>query len=328
MPVRSRIRRRSSAAVVVASSVIAALLGAAGPAAAAPRGDGFAEYVALGDSWTADVVLLGPPTGEYVPLGCVQSSGNYPKQVAAALDVETFFDASCGGATSDNFAASQEAPLGGTNPPQQSHLTTTTDLVTIGIGGNDIALATAILGCINLLPSITVLPGLTQPAPLGGSCEDRFTADGVDQIEQNIEAAEPRILANVAAIRPLVSPDAEIYLVDYMAALPERGCWPYVPILDGDMAWLHEKLDQLNAMVARIAADAGYGLIDTFTPTVGHDVCRSPFVRYVEGLLPVSVNGPAVAVPFHPNSAGAGAQAASALDTIRDGSTGPRADRR
>lgn len=327
MPVPSRLRRRSSAAAVVAVNVVAVLVAAAGIAAAAPD-DGFQEYVALGDSWTADVVLLGPPTGEYVPLGCVQSSGNYPKQVAAALGVETFFDASCGGATSENFAAEQEAPLGGTNPPQQSHLTTSTDLVTIGIGGNDVSLATAILGCINLLPSITLVPGLTPPAPLGGSCKARFTANGIDQIEQNIEAAEPRILANVQAIRPLVSPDAEIYMVNYMAALPEHGCWPYVPIGNEDMPWLSEKLDQLNAMIARVAQEAGYGLIDTFAPTVGRDVCQGPFVRYVEGLLPVSLNGPAVAVPFHPNSAGADAQAVIALGTIRNGSSAPVADPR
>ncbi|WP_379616310.1 hypothetical protein [Pseudonocardia sp. GCM10023141] len=70
-----------------------------------------------------------------------------------------------------------------------------------------------------------------------------------------------------------------------------------------------------------MAAKAGYGLIDTWTPTVGHDVCQSPFTRYVEGVIPVSLNGPALAVPFHPNSAGADAQAEIALKAIRGGAS-------
>ncbi|MFC4943389.1 hypothetical protein [Pseudonocardia sp. GCM10023141] len=202
MPVRASIRLRTSkVAAAIAVTVAAALVGSAGTAAAAPATD-FAEYVALGDSWTADVVLLGPPTGQYVPLGCVQSAGDYPKKIAAALQVPKFFDASCGGAEVQNFATPQPAPLGGTNPPQNSHLTKTTDLVTIGIGGNDISLASAIVGCINLLPPVTLLPGVTLPAPLGGSCKAKFAAGGIDQISENIKAAEPKILANVKAIKP------------------------------------------------------------------------------------------------------------------------------
>jgi hypothetical protein len=41
-----------------------------------------------------------------------------------------------------------------------------------------------------------------------------------------------------------------------------------------------------------------------------------PTVRYVEGFLPVSLNQSAEAVPIHPNSAGAGAQAAIVTSAI------------
>jgi hypothetical protein len=41
------------------------------------------------------------------------------------------------------------------------------------------------------------------------------------------------------------------------------------------------------------AADAGDAHpVDTYTPTIGHDVCQLPNVRYVEGFLPVSLNQP------------------------------------
>jgi hypothetical protein len=70
-------------------------------------------------------------------------------------------------------------------------------------------------------------------------------------------------------------------------------------------------------MVARAAARGGAELVDTYTPTLGHDVCKGPFKRYVEAVIPASLNGPAVAVPAHPNSAGANAQARIVLAAIR-----------
>ena len=136
---------RALTATVLAAVAMSVVL--APPAGAAPRT--YNEYVALGDSWTADVVIVGTAgtaTAQYVPLDCAQSSFDYPKQVAAKLGVGRFFDASCGSATSEHFESPQTGlPLGGTNPPQFSHLTKNTDLVTVGIGGNDIGLAAAVL---------------------------------------------------------------------------------------------------------------------------------------------------------------------------------------
>ena len=50
----------------------------------------YQEYVALGDSWSADVVIAdtdGLPDTTYAPTGCAQSHRNYPKLLAAALKV-------------------------------------------------------------------------------------------------------------------------------------------------------------------------------------------------------------------------------------------------
>ena len=113
------------------------------------------------------------------------------------------------------------------------------------------------------------------------------------------------------------SPNARVLLVNYLAAVPPKACYPYVPILKEDMPYLYEKFNELNAMVARAAARGGAELVDTYTPTLGHDVCKGPLRRYVEAVIPVSLNGPAVAVPAHPNSAGANAQARIVLQAIR-----------
>jgi hypothetical protein len=82
-----------------------------------------------------------------------------------------------------------------------------------------------------------------------------------------------------------------------------------VQVSDEDSGYVYAKLVELNAMLKRAAKEGDAELVDTFTPTIGHDWCQLPTRRYVEGVIPVSLNAPAVAVPFHPNSAGADAQA-------------------
>ena len=71
------------------------------------------------------------------------------------------------------------------------------------------------------------------------------------------------------------SPNARVLLVNYLAAVPPKACYPYVPILKEDMPYLYEKFNELNAMVARAAARGGAELVDTYTPTLGHDVSRA-----------------------------------------------------
>lgn len=68
-----------------------------------------------------------------------------------ALATATFRDASCGAATTEHFTTSQSVLLG-TNKPQFSRLTGTTDLVTVGIGGNDVGIVAAGLDCLGLVP--------------------------------------------------------------------------------------------------------------------------------------------------------------------------------
>lgn len=312
----SRRRRiRMIALPLVGSALIASLT--VSTAAAAP-GATYEEYVSLGDSWTADVVLLGVdgrPTSEFVPLDCFQATNNYPKQVAKGLGVERFTDASCGGATTVDFTQPQSGlPLGGTNPAQFDRLTPTTDLVTVGIGGNDAGLAGAVVQCLSVLP--VPIPGLGLPSPLGASCKAAFTEGGVDRMSEAIEESEPKVVAALEGVHER-SPDADVFLVNYLAGIRGPGCWPYVPMLDVDAVWISEKLQELNAMLVDAAEQADAKVIDTYTPTIGHDVCQLPHVRYAEALIPASVNGPALAVPFHPNSAGANAQSQIVLTAIR-----------
>src|SRR5688500_10192825 len=224
-----RFRLVSVSALVAVSLMVA-------PVASAQTPDAdpvYQEYVSLGDSWSADVVILGlagQPTSKYAPIDCFQATNNYPKQVAKALKVPTFRDATCGSATTDDFSAPQSGlPLGGTNPPQFDRLSPTTDLVTVGIGGNDAGVAGAAISCINLLPALRVRGESTLPAPLGGSCKEALTAGGVDTVGEAIIASEIKVVNALEEIHRR-SPNARVLLVNYLAAVPPKACYPYVPI--------------------------------------------------------------------------------------------------
>ena len=106
------------------TSAAAAPVSSVAKPAKPPKAPKYKEYVALGDSWSADVVVAdtdGPPDTTYAPAGCAQSHRNYPKLLAAALKVPVFRDATCGSAKTDDFYAPQTGlPTGETNPAQST----------------------------------------------------------------------------------------------------------------------------------------------------------------------------------------------------------------
>jgi hypothetical protein len=64
----------------------------------------------------------------------------------------------------------------------------------------------------------------------------------------------------------------------------------------------------LNDMLAREATKQGAEYVDTYAPTLGHDVCKPVGTKYVEGITPESP-----AAPVHPNALGQEAMAKAVL---------------
>ncbi|APA96572.1 SGNH/GDSL hydrolase family protein [Nocardia seriolae] len=292
-----------SRALLTAAALAAVL--PAGAAQAEPispdTGAGVNEYVALGDSWAADATFS-QLTTIFTPAPCVQSAHNYAKQVAAALAVPVFHDATCGGAVTANMTQPQH--IGGAeNAPQFDRLTENTDLVTLEIGGNDAELAATVTDCITLDPAQS-------------PCLDHLVTDGVDRMSENIARTEPRVAATIAGIRDR-APRARILLLDYFEGIGlEGGCWPEIPISDPDAIWLGHKLIELHDMLAHVAAATGVDFVNTYDGSAGHDACKPVGTRWVEGLLPYSGNPLGLAVPFHPNQLGADYQARRVLETL------------
>jgi lysophospholipase L1-like esterase len=209
--------------------------------------------------------------------------------VAAALEAGRFTDVSCAGATTAAMAGDQPLPGGLTSGPQLDALGPDVDLVTLGIGGNDIGFGPITVTCA----ALSLLP------PFGAPCRHHFTRHG-DEIGRRIDALAPQVAAVLAAIRAR-APAARILIVGYPVILPAAGpgCWPLMPIAIGDVAWLRGVESRLNAMLAGEAEAGGATFVDTYASSVGHDVCELPGRNWVEGFVPTS---PAASV--HPNGLG------------------------
>ena len=258
--------RRALAAFL--SLTICGLTSLTTPAAAVPVP--FGKYVALGDSYSSAPLV---PIVDLLSLGCLRSGGNYPKQLAEALDVDAFTDVTCGGADTTHMTGWQKTPLG-VFPPQFSALTADTDLVTLGIGGNDFG----VFGSV-----ISTCPGLRASDPTGDPCRKHFTVNGVDTLKANIDKTQLRITEVVKGIRAR-SPQAKILLIGYPKIAPETGTCPAVlPFADGDYRYLYAIEEHLNSAVAKAAAAGGATYVDTFGPSTGHDACAADGVAWIQG---------------------------------------------
>lgn len=283
MPTAVHVRR----AAALGGALLLALTGSLAAAASASAAGG--RYVSLGDSYVSGPLIPTQSDGL-----CLRSSHNYPSLTAAALGL-SLTDASCSGATTANMASAQ-TELGLTvNAPQLSGVTSSTSVVTLGIGGNDIGFLDIIETCAE--------ESLTNP--FGSPCTGHYTSGGTDQLAEAVEATGPKVAAVLAAIHRL-APHAKLFVVGYPDILPEHndGCWPIVPIAYGDVSYLRQTEKELNAMLAAEAAANGATYVDTYTPTIGHDVCQLPGTKWIEGLVPASP-----AAPFHPNALGEAAMA-------------------
>jgi lysophospholipase L1-like esterase len=244
---------------------------------------GCINYVSLGDSYTAGPVI---PNQQLNPAGCLRSDHNYPHLVAKSLQGSLLTDVSCSGATTDDMTQAQSTDAG-TNPPQFNALQSDTDAVSLTIGGNDIGFTSIVENCASLVNS-------------GTPCQDKYVVNGDDEIADRINATAPKIAAVLNGIRAR-SPHAKVFVLGYLDILPDsgQGCYPQMPMTNGDVPYLRDKEKQLNAMIQSVTVASGDIYVDAYAGSIGRDACQLPTVRWVEPLIPTNP-----AAPIHPNASG------------------------
>ena len=235
------------------------------------------EYVALGDSFTAAPLV--PPTDTSTL--CLRSGVNYPALVAEAMPGTELTDVSCSGATTANTLRPQSGN-GGSVPPQFDALDRGTDLVTVGLGGNDEGLFATTLGSCVLVAAQDPTGAPCTEAARGGRDLDRMLGRITDNLVEVVAGIEDR------------SPQARVLLVGYPQLIPETGTCEELPIATGDYAFARTVNRGLADAVAAAAEEADAELVDLWAPSAGHDICADD--PWINGRN----TSPAVALAYHP----------------------------
>ncbi|MFD8613133.1 SGNH/GDSL hydrolase family protein [Streptomyces sp. NPDC059631] len=280
-------RSLTAGAALLAGVSALALAGTSSASAADARHDGRhrVDYVALGDSYASAPLV---PT--QVDSTCLRSDQNYASLVARSSRA-ALTDVTCSGATTADLTAPQ-----GTVPPQFDALNRGTDLVTVTIGGNDIGFSTVLGTCAKL--------SATDPA--GAPCRSYLTGQGSDQVSDAVARTAPKIADVLRGIHRR-APHARVVVVGYPDLFPDSGVGctsAKVPLAAGDFSYLRDKEKELNGMLARQARRGGAEYVNTYAPTVGHDLCQPVERRWIETFAPETP-----AAPVHPNASGERAMA-------------------
>ena len=175
---------------------------------------------------------------------------------------------------------------GNTTGPQLEAVSADTDLVTIGIGGNDFAIYDSLIRCQD-----------------GAACP-------VEELKADARKVAGRIEQAVSRIQH-AAPEATVYVVGYPDILPTEGTCNAVGVSAEVLGPVTDIAGLLNASLEKGATAAGASYIDMEAISEGHDVCAKGRAW---------VNGPrfraGVAAPFHPKINGMRAVAAEIYRTI------------
>lgn len=270
---------------ILAACVVALALPWSHPAVADAAPDSAVRYVALGDSRATG----SPQDLLSIRDGCFRTSDAYPQIVADTLSAASYVSRACAGAKTENITTTPQFTVTGPQPPQIGALRPDTTLVTVSIGGNDIAWSSLVEPCYT-------------PAP-GFDAKCRSDATTARRMNDALTVLGPKVSATLAAIAAK-SPSATVLLVGHGGIFGDRGCWPYVPTSDADAAFVVQFFVRMNGVLADAARANGARFVDVAAAAVGHDACAGSDRRWFEGLVPRSFT-----MPLHPTHEGHGAMA-------------------
>lgn len=239
------------------------------------------RYVALGSSFAA-----GPGLSPVADEPCRRSAANYPRRVADALALD-LVDLTCSGTTTDNILTKPHDADGVEVRPQIEAVPSDAALVTVTIGGNDLALATTAtdLACIDV-----------------GECEG-YRVDR-ERVAGYADELEDRLVAALEAVRE-AAPRARVVLVTYPQILPAGGgTCAAVALTDDSARYVADLERRLRDASVSAAGRTGSVLVDAHTASAGRDACSAD--PWVGGYPTTGEGGQA----FHPTAAGMAGQAA------------------
>lgn len=242
----------------VLSVVLLSLVTLLGAPSAGATGSG---YAALGDSYSAGV-----GAGSYLSDsgGCKRSTKAYPYLWNSAHAPSSFAFVACSGATTGDVL-----------DDQLSALNSATGLVSISVGGNDAGFTDVMTTCV--LHS--------ESACLSVIADARSYAD---------HQLPPRLDRVYAAIRDR-APNARVVVLGYPHLYRIEGSCLF-GIGDTRRAAINGAADELDSVMAKRAADAGFTFADVRGAFTNHEICSgSSWIHSTTWPIDES---------YHPNASG------------------------
>ncbi|WP_165772100.1 SGNH/GDSL hydrolase family protein [Niveispirillum lacus] len=246
-----------------------------------------ASYVAMGSSFAAGPGLL--PYVPGAPARCARSSRNYAQQLAVKRGL-ALVDVTCSGAATG-------AVLDGWNelPAQMTAIGTDTRLVTITIGGNDVAYIGNMIAASCQILAAGAGQGMDKCRAPAWPTEDGF---------QRLDTSLRRVAAEIRSR----APEAIVVFVDYAAILPPIGTCAATPLSAESAERLRDIDRRLRGLTAAAAEASGTFLLKVSDLSRDHGACST--VSWMTGYP-----APPGVAPYHPNLAGMTA-VAEALDRL------------
>jgi len=217
------------------------------------------NYVALGDSYSS-----GTGTNSYtLSSSCLRSVYAYPYLVASQRPNTSLNFVACSGATTTDVMNNQI-----------SAVNSSTNIVTITIGGNDAGFSNVVISCTTL------------------GCGSAIT-----NAQNYIRNTLPGRLNTVYSAIKSRAPSARVIVLGYPRLFSSSGCWGTTGISSSERTSLNQTADLMRDTIAARAAAYGFTFKDAIPPFVGHAVCSSS--AWLNGLNIFNTTE-----SYHPNRSG------------------------
>ena len=254
----SLIARRCVSVVATAGTVTALALVGSGAAHASG-----ANYVALGDSYASGV-----GAGNYTSSSgsCDQSTNAYPQLWDGANAPSSFSFEACSGATTTDVLDNQLSPL-----------SSSTSLVSITIGGNDVGFSSVMETCD--------LEGTS-------AC-----VSAVDNAESAAKSQLPAKLDTLYSAIKAAAPNAHVVVLGYPEFYDLSKSSSCIGLSYTSRSAINGGSDLMDSVIATQAAAYGFTYVDVRPYFSGHQICDSSAWLHSLNILDLTES-------YHPTAAG------------------------
>ena len=234
-------RRRFILTALAATAALAPALALTVPAAAqvAIHPMTGVNYVALGDSYAS-----GLGAGNYSDGNCYQSSNAFEVLWVNANHPASFANETCSGATTQSVISSQLSPLN-----------SSTTLVSIVIGGNDVGFSNTMITCV-LEDTSACVAAIQQDE---------------NEMQTQLPGEMDSVLSDIAAD----APNAHVVVLDYPELYDLSKSSTCIGLSTTDRTDLNQAADELDSQIQAAAGRHGDAFGDVRPPFAGHHICDS-----------------------------------------------------